>query len=88
MSDHLDSRTTRLPPGPVADCQRFRVEVRVVDSETQKVERNDYREGSVMGSIFFAFKTNVLLDDTERRALVDAISDLLIEARHANGDEA
>lgn len=82
-------RVTRLANGNMADCLRFRVECRGVDSDDQSVELFDYMDGgSGPGSISFAFKTNVNVgDDDAKRRLVRGVAQLLIEARQANGDE-
>lgn len=87
MPDHLDRKITRLAPGPVSSAQRFRVETRIVDSETQQTTLRDYRHGQGDGAILFAFSTNVRLEPDERRRIVQQIADLLIEARQVNGDE-
>jgi hypothetical protein len=88
MNDLLDYSVTRLAPGNVANCQRFRIEMRIVDSATQQVEIKDWRQGSVEGSISFAFKTNVgFTDNEQRRALVKGIANLLVQLRLDNGDE-
>jgi len=88
MNDLLDYSITRLTPATVQDCQRFRIEMRMVDSETQQVEIKDWREGSADGSIAFAFKTNVAFTGNEqRKSIIKSIAQLLIELRLDNGDE-
>jgi len=87
--DFLDYSVTKLTNADMPNCHRFRVECRGVDSSDQSVELFDYTEPGPPGSILFAFKTNVEIgSDEERRRLVQGIAQLLIDARHANGDEA
>ena len=87
--DLMDHSVTKLANATMPNCHRFRVECRGVESTDQSVELFDFTEAGPSGSILFAFKTNVEIgSDEARRRLVRGIADALIQARHANGDEA